>query len=432
MSLASRLLTILKPWSAAPQWQVAFSGGLDSTVLLHLLASLRESEPLPPVTAVHVHHGLQAVAEGWPAHCQAVCDRHGVRLDVLRVEVPQGASLENQAREARYRALAGHVPMGGVVLTAQHRDDQVETLLFRLFRGAGVLGLSGIQAQRRLGQGVLLRPLLGFARAELETYAREHRLAWVEDPSNQHLEYSRNYLRHRVLPPIRQRWPQADANIARAVGHCEEAQSLLDDLASLDLQAARVPSRLTWLPVPSLDLTVIAALPEPRQRNALRWWLRTFTPLPDSAHWAGWKTLRDAVPDACPFWRFSAGELHRGDGRLWWLADAWLSEPEATRIRIGQVQCALPGNGVVELLGNGCSGELEVRYRQGGERMRLPARGHRDLKRLLNEAGIPRFVRGRLPLLFQNGELIAVANLPQYDACGLSLTWAPPTIPGLS
>lgn len=433
MSLHSRLRIALGPWQSAPHWHVAFSGGLDSTVLLHLLASLRDREPLPPITAVHVHHGLQPAADAWPKHCGAICESLGVPLDVLQVQVERGASLEGKAREARYRALGSHLPVGGVLLTAQHRDDQVETVLFRLLRGAGVQGLSGMPFERPLARGVLLRPLLECSRDELEVYAHEHGLAWVEDPSNGSLDHARNYLRHRLLPVMRERWPQADASVARAARHCAEAQLLLDDLAAVDLQAARVPPRLDWLPIPSLDLPALAMLAPARQRNALRCWLRTLTRLPDHDHWVGWDALRDAACDATPIWRLGDGELHRGGDRLWWLSGAWLQRlgPERVDISPG-VQTCLEGNGSVRLVGAGVTGTLQVRYRRGGERMSVPRRGHRDLKRLLNEAGVPGFARARLPLLFLDDELIALANLPQFDARGLSLSWTPPSIPGLS
>lgn len=152
-TLTAKLLQTLAPWRDAPAWQIAYSGGLDSTVLLHLLADLAKTQPLPPLQAIHVHHGLQAAADAWPAHCQAVCDAAGVPLRVMRVQVPSGASLERAARDARYQAFAEAIGPGELLLTGQHRDDQAETLLFRLLRGAGVRGLTGMPAQRSLGGG---------------------------------------------------------------------------------------------------------------------------------------------------------------------------------------------------------------------------------------------------------------------------------------
>lgn len=413
MSLHARLLAGLAPWRAAPAWHIAFSGGLDSTVLLHLLASLGQTEPLPPLRAIHIHHGLQAVADGWPAHCQSVCDELGVPLRVVPVQVGAGASLERAAREARYRAFAQTVGEGEVLLTAQHRDDQAETLLFRLLRGAGVRGLAGIPASRPLAGGVVVRPLLDCSRAELLAYAQHHGLRWVDDPSNNDPAHARNYLRHRVLPSFNQHWPQAMQNLARSAAHLREAQGLLDELAQTDLAAATSTTAFPWLTLPSLALSPLLQLSPARQRNALRHWLAGLTRLPDSDHWAGWQNLRDAGVDASPVWRLSDGELQRGDGRLWWLSGEWLQIPAPpSDWQRPEQSLGLPGNGRLRINGQVPSGPLQVRYRQGGEVLSLPGRGHRDLKRLLNEQGIPAFARGRLPLLYRGETLLAVANLP--------------------
>ena len=426
MTLESHLLSSLKPWLDAPAWRVAFSGGLDSTVLLHALVQLAGRHRFPPISAIHIHHGLQSVADAWPEHCQRFCRQLGVPLQVVHVQVAPGASQERAAREARYAAFASALEAGELLLTAQHRDDQAETLLFRLLRGSGVRGLSGMPESRVLGSGLLLRPLLAVGRAELEGWAAAHQLQWINDPSNQCLDHSRNYLRHQVVPVLQQRWPQASGNIARAAAHLGEAQSLLDELAVMDLLAARASSDWPWLPLPSLDLQILRSLSPARQRNALRHWLVPFTALPDTDHWAGWQSLRDAVADASPCWRLAGGELHRAGGRVWWLSGAWL-EPVAGVFAWQDTSSALmlPGNGLVRLEG-ARQGIFEVRYRQGGEAMCLPGRGRRDLKRLLNEVAVPGFARSRLPLLYLNGELIAVANMPQLDVARATLVWTPP------
>ncbi len=428
MSLESRLLDSLKPWRTAPRWFVAYSGGLDSTVLLHALARLAKSHTLPPLGAIHIHHGLQASADAWPAHCQAVCQRLGVELHVRRVQVEPGPSLERAAREARYDAFCEYLNPDEVLLTAQHRDDQAETVLFRLLRGAGVRGLAGMPACRALGEGWLMRPLLDIGRDDMAGYAREQGLDWIDDPSNQCVDHARNYLRHRVMPVLQQRWPGAAASMSRAATHLGEAQHLLDELAEIDLRQARVGGRYRWLGVPSLCLSSLEMLSPARQRNALRLWLANWTTLPDSNHWAGWEALRDAALDAAPVWRLASGELHRGDGRIWWLSGPWLDAPrgplEWSRL---DAELQLPGNGSLRLEGYGGESSLQVRYRQGGESLHLPGRGRRDLKRLLNEAGVPGFLRSRLPLLYRCDELVAVANLPQLDTQALSLIWTPPT-----
>ncbi|MBC3255527.1 tRNA lysidine(34) synthetase TilS [Pseudomonas paralactis] len=430
-TLPAILLHTLAPWRNAPAWHIAFSGGLDSTVLLHLMASLAKIENLPPVSAVHVHHGLQAAADAWPAHCRSVCDSLGVPLRVMRVQVRPGASLERAARDARYQAFMQIMGAGEVLFTGQHRDDQAETLLFRLLRGAGVRGLAAMPEHRPLAQGRLVRPLLAFSRSELEAYAHQHQLQWIEDPSNVDSRFSRNYLRHRVLPTVTERWPQAITHLARTAEHMAEAQGLLDELALMDLQRADQPSAFPWLPLPSLALAPLRERSDARQRNALRHWLTPLTRLPDSDHWAGWYALRDAKNDAQPVWRLADGQLHRSGERIWWLPSSWsefshapVSWPDA------QNPLELPGNGQLRFAGKAPSGVLVIRYRQGGEVIEVPGRGHRDLKRLLNESGLPGFVRGRLPLVYRGEQLLAVPTLAGSWASSTDhgqLHWLPQT-----
>ncbi|MBV7570173.1 tRNA lysidine(34) synthetase TilS [Pseudomonas sp. PDM27] len=429
IDLPSRLLLNLKPWRNAATWRIAFSGGLDSTVLLHLLAHLATTESLPALSAIHVHHGLQAVADVWPEHCRSVCAALGVPLQIVRVQVQPGASLERAARDARYHTFAEVTGPGDVLLTAQHRDDQAETLLFRLLRGAGVRGLSGMPCQRSLGKGHLLRPLLDVTRTELEGYASAHGLSWIEDPSNQDRQFSRNYLRHQVLPVLVQRWPQAVATMARSAAHLAEAQGLLEELAEMDLREANSVSEFDWLGLRSLELASIAQLSAARQRNALSHWLEPLTRLPDTDHWSGWEDLRDASGDACPVWRLADGELHRAGGRIWWLSGRWLRPlPVAGTWQDPRSPLVIPDNGTLSLTGQIPDGPLQIRYREGGEVMALPGRGHRDLKRLLNENAVPSFVRGRLPLLYKDGQLLAVANLNGLDGGAIGnwhLHWQP-------
>ncbi|MDH1100122.1 tRNA lysidine(34) synthetase TilS [Pseudomonas mosselii] len=424
----------LTPWLNAPAWYVAFSGGLDSTVLLHQLADYTRNHPAPPLRAIHVHHGLQAAADAWPDHCRAVCAALGVELDVLPVQVAPGASLEQAARNARYDAFEKRLGLGEVLFTGQHRDDQAETLLFRLLRGAGLRGLSAMPQQRPLGQGSLVRPLLGLSRQQLQTYADVHGLVWVDDPSNGDTAFARNFLRGEVFPILRQRWPQAEANLARSAEHLGEAMGLLDELAASDLAIACDNAPLPWLELDSLSLEVLAALSPARQRNALQFWLSQRTRLPDSRHWAGWNDLRDAAADACPVWRLTDGELHRSHGRIWWLGGVWLAAVSGDYPWLDSGQpLRLPGNGSVRLMSAPSGEGLHIRYRQGGEIMQLPGRGRRDLKRLLNELQVPHFVRPRLPLLYRGEQLLAVANLPELAQADCLLHWQSPTnVQGLS
>lgn len=430
-ALDNRLRLALAPWRTASAWCVAFSGGLDSSVLLHLLAELARREAVPALSAIHVQHGLQPVAAAWPEHCRQFCAALGIPLQVVAVQVAAQASVEQAARQARYAAFAEHLLPDAVLFSAQHRDDQAETLLFRLLRGAGVRGLAAMPGQRPLGRGTLLRPLLDCSRAELQGYAEAHGLSWIEDPSNADTRFSRNFLRQRVMPLLAERWPQAGVALARSAAHLSEAEQLLGELARMDLQAARGEPLFPWLALPSLELSLVMQLSDARQRNLLRHWLAPLSRMPDSDHWAGWRDLRDAAGDASPVWKLADGELHRADGRLYWLSADWLAPPVLPDPAVVRVQGAseLPGNGEVQIRGELPAGRWHLRYRLGGESLHLPGRGRRDLKRLLNEWRVPAFVRPRLPLLFDGDELMAVANLAQsasLQACGVRLHWSPP------
>lgn len=416
----------LQPFREAAGWCVAFSGGLDSTVLLHALTELCRRQPCPPLRAVHIHHGLQTQADSWPEHCRAIGRQLGVPVQVVPVQVPPAASVEQAAREARYVAWSAALAPGELLLLAQHQDDQVETLLLRLLRGAGVSGLQGMPRQRPLGQGSLLRPLLTVPRQHLERYAQQQGLSWVEDPSNDSDCFDRNFLRNRMLPALAQRWPGLNTVLQRTAGHMAQAQGLLEELAQLDLQQAAVQPLPDWLPLNCLDLEAVRLLSPARQTNLLRYWLKDQTRMPDTEHWAGWQAIVQAGAAAQPLWRLQAGALVRHRQRLYWLPDAWLQELPALALLLDGPGCyPLPGNGWLRV-GPLPAGDWRVAYRQGGERMRVPGRGQRDLKRLLQERQIPVFLRNRLPLLFDGGRLVAVGGVPELAEAGApAFHWLP-------
>jgi tRNA(Ile)-lysidine synthase len=417
-ALLDKLVTRLAPYLHANRWHIAFSGGMDSSVLLHALQRLSCMQKIPPLHAIHVHHGLMREADTWVGHCTQVCRALNVPLDIEYVKTDQKASLERAAREARYTVFDKYMGENEVLLLAQHQDDQAETLLLRLLRGAGVQGLSAMPVQRPLGVGTLVRPFLSLSRRELLEYATVERLEWVEDPSNAQAVQDRNFLRNDVITRLRARWPQVSNAFARSAMHMTEALEILDECAASDLTVGRGSTVFPWLSLPSLDFEFICSLSDARQRNALRYWLREYTRMPDTAHWAGWYALREASDSANPVWRLEGGELQRAAGRLWWLPDVWLkNQGTACEWPEGKRTVDLAENGQVILRGNDFpEGKLAIRYRQGGEVMLIAGRGRRDLKRLLNERHVPPFLRGRLPLLYCDDELIAVANLSGLDA----------------
>ncbi|MCJ8169726.1 tRNA lysidine(34) synthetase TilS [Atopomonas sediminilitoris] len=422
------LLARLAPWRQAPAWRVAFSGGLDSTVLLHTLAQCRLQHDLPPLSALHVHHGLQTLADDWVTHCQAQCAALSVPCQIQFVHVATAASVEAQAREARYAAFAQVLQADELLLLAQHADDQAETVLYRLLRGAGVHGLAAMPESRALPPGHLCRPLLAVPRAQLLAYAQHYGLEWIEDPSNQDVRLDRNYLRQHIVPALQARWPAALSSLQRAAQHAGEADSLLGELAQLDLQAAAVdlPAHLQALGLPCLSLAALRDLSEARQRNALRHWLAPLTALPDTRHWQGWLDLLAAGASATPVWRLQAGSVQRAEGLLWWLPAQWQAPVAAVSIAD---RVTLPNNGVATLLGSmDPAVPLEVRYRQDGAQINLPGRGSRDLKRYLREQRIPAFLRARWPLLYAGEQFLGLANFPALYEHGPQLIWQPPTV----
>src|SRR6185312_971686 len=261
---------------------VALSGGIDSTALLAALAEARPAGRRGGtrdvrLRALHVNHGLHPNATRWSAHCRKLARRLGVPLSVIPVSVPRerGASLEEAARAARYRCFAQQLQRGEALLTAHTQDDQLETVLLQLLRGSGLPGLAAMPPVAPLGPGTLVRPLLARSRVELEAWAREHDLAWIEDDTNLDERFDRNYLRRRVLPAVRARWPGAGAAVARSARHAAEAQRLLTVLAQADLERARDGA--------ALSVKALRSLPPDRRRNLLRWWIAASgRPAPDT------------------------------------------------------------------------------------------------------------------------------------------------------
>lgn len=292
---------------------LAFSGGLDSTALLYAMTRLRVTEPAMQLRALHVNHHLLPQADAWAEHCRQMAAKLDVPIEVLEVEVAQGpgVSVEAAARDARYAALEAHLLSDEWLLTAHHQEDQLETVLLQLMRGAGVAGLSAMPEDAPFGKGHHVRPLLGLSRAALEAMVREAGLTWVEDASNQSLQYDRNYLRHRVLPLLIQRWPNAAATVTRTAGHMAEAQGLLDDLARIDMANAADAD--------SIGVAALQALPLPRARNLLRFWIRQrgFRPPSTVKLQEILRQMLESRPDASPRVVWDSVEIARRGRRLY-------------------------------------------------------------------------------------------------------------------
>ena len=420
-----RRLAELVPGVPDRELCVAFSGGADSTALLAALREFRH--PPRALRALHVDHGLHPDSRAWGARAVEVARSLGVPCEVLEAKVTRarGESPEARARAARYRLLAGKLKPGEVLLTAHHEDDQLETVLLMLLRGAGVAGLAAMPELAPFAGGLLARPLLTRTRAELEAFVHAAGLPYIEDPSNRDEGPDRNFLRLRVLPVIRERWPGVAATVGRTARHAAEAQGLLESLATADLSAARHGQ--------SLAASALRALPPERRRNALRFWIaaRGFSVPPTArlAEIAG--PLLAARADAQPAVEWPGVRLERQAGLLTLRptggaagepgAGGSVAPREITWRWRAEPVCPLPGGlGQIELRADAHGPvnlgalplRLTIRWRRGGERLALaPGRPRRTLKSLLRESQLPPFQRARLPLLYGGARLLAVADL---------------------
>jgi tRNA(Ile)-lysidine synthase len=393
---------------------VAFSGGVDSTVLLAALARLKLRAPL---RAAHVDHGLHPDSSLWSAHCEATARSLGVEVVTVRVEVERRArsGLEAAARTARYAALAGLLSEGDVLVTAHHGDDQLETVLLRIVRGTGVRGLRAIQERMPFGRGWLARPLLGCSRAEIVAQARAWNLRWLEDPANRSLEHDRNFLRVAVVPRLVERWPAAARSAQRLAEQMADAEDILTEVAMRDAAAVADTSRVPRAALEPLDPA--------RQRNLLRHLVRRAGFEPPSAQKIDElrAALLGARRDAQPRIRWAGvdARVFRGHLYLMHALPAASARGFATRLDKGERWTGPEGELKFEPLGAGpglpeswLDDGITLRFRGGGEVFKpLEQAHHRSLKHWLQEAAIVPWMRTRIPLLFRNDRLVAVADL---------------------
>ncbi len=412
----AHLLQTLNELPSPRRYLIALSGGCDSIVLLHAMATVR-SELSAELVAIHINHGLQDDAPAWAAHCVQVCQLLDIALIQveLDLQIAKGESLEAAARDARYSAIKAHLLADDMLLTAQHQDDQAETLLLQLLRGSGPSGLAAMPLLASLGAGFHVRPLLAFTRNQLHQYALEHALKWVEDKSNQDLRFDRNFLRQEVMPQLARRWPALSRTLSRSAQHCAEAQQLIDGIASNDLEKVEQPEG-------RLSVRGLIELPAPQCRAVIRAWIRRKGyPLPDTQHLNRiQKEMLQAAADRNPLVGWAGCELRRYRDQLFLMPPLMRHDSKQVLGWDGQTPLQLPGSLgtlAVEKGGKGVdlarwhSGNIEIRFRQGGERCQLA--GHKQshsLKKLLQDKGVPPWERGRIPLLYIDDQLAVVVG----------------------
>lgn len=427
---------------------LAYSGGADSSLLLHLLAEHLAAHPGRACVALHIHHGLSSNADAWLGHCANRCASLGMAFDHARIalRVGPGDSVEAVARTERYAALAELCARHGatLLLTAHHAGDQAETLLFNLLRGSGVAGLAGMAAERPLRSRsdpdlLLARPLLDWTPDALRDHATRLGLGWIEDESNQELRYTRNAIRQRLLPVVRALAPTALTSIAQSATLAGEAQALLEEVGQADVAACRGASD-------ALRLGPLRALSPPRRANALRTWLR------EQGLRAPSRATLAAMLDQIARRQPANGLRFAHDGRV---LHAWrdvlsctspeeiVPEPVDFRWR-GEAALDFPAwHGRLIFRSGAPDGiparwltgqPLQLRGRTGGERLQLALnRPSRSLKNLYQEHAVPAWLRPRLPLLYAGDQLLLAAGLGSDarvgalpgapDAARIGLVW---------
>ena len=410
--IESRLIQHHQPYS---QLYVAYSGGVDSHVLLHLCANINHLKG--KITAVYVDHGLQVEAESWGTHCEQISEGLGVRFLALSVDAvaAPGESPEEAARNARYAALKPLLANGDLSLLAQHGEDQLETVLLQLFRGSGLKGLSGMPESMAFGQGFLVRPLLDISKASIIEYAKNHALQWIEDPSNQHTHFDRNFLRNDIIPLLMQRWPSLGKTVSRSAKHCANAQSLIASLAD-DLLSAVINHNDN-----ALCLSRLQSYSLLQQQLITRQWFQYLGLKMPSQDFVQ-RILEQVVAardDADPALSTQGYSIRRyrdglyclkptqnrlGGNLIWPSGDPLLNIADDVSYGVVESSSGIPR----DLWQNS---RVTVRFRSGGETICVPGRsGHHSLKKLYQEAGIPPWERTGMPLIYLDGKLAAVGE----------------------
>lgn len=380
-------------------WWIGFSGGLDSTVLLHALAQLQ----LPvQLRGLHINHQISANADAWQKRCADFCAQHSIPFHAEKVRVENtGKGIEDAARVARYSVFEKNLAATDYLLTAHHANDQAETLLLRLMRGTGPRGLASMASVRTLGAGLLARPLLHFTRAELEAYALVHQLSWVDDESNFDDDYDRNFLRNQVMPLLHSRWPEFKRKWQQTAELCAQQETVMEEIAREDLVRAEPLAERVGQ---SIELNALLGLSPARKQNILRYWLRLINhTTPEQLHWqqieqqifGGREDAQTRVS-----WGNVALQTYRE--RLYALP---LHLPELElqfELRVGDIKPRLKAD----------LPDLHIRFRAGSERCKPAGRAHsQTLKKLLQEYELEPWLRDKVPLVFSGDDLVAVGDL---------------------
>ncbi|MBW3694367.1 tRNA lysidine(34) synthetase TilS [Vibrio sp. T187] len=413
---------------------LAYSGGVDSRVLLELMAEYRKQLPDLECLAVHVHHGLSENADQWVEHCQQTCEQLNILVHIERVslDLTCGESIEKLARDARYHALNKHLNPGDVLLTGQHSDDQVETFLLALKRGSGPKGLSSMAAVKQFGHALILRPLLDASREQVVQYAQSKSLAWVEDESNTDQRFERNFIRHEVTPVLSERWPSFRQSVQRSAQLCAEQETLLDELLTLPLEQAIQKDQ-------SLSIAELSQHSPLLRARLIRMWLEVLgSPMPSQKQLQLiWQEVANAQNDANPELKLAGGTIRRFANRLYlvgtqadvsgWSCKVTLNQELDLPDSLGKLLFTSDdGNGRISLPTD--SNELWGSFNPEGLSAHPVGRGHsRKLKKLFQEYQVPSWLRRRTPILMYQNQVVAVADLfvdKSFEGQDCDLIWS--------
>ena len=394
---------------------IAFSGGMDSTVLLHVMKNIIDEKS--QIRAIHINHNIVDNSKVWTKTCKSICKNFGIDIEIISLEVTHnGYGLEAAARDERYKKLKEKLYENEYLLTAHHEEDQMETVFLRMARGTGLDGLQGINEKYSFGEGIIFRPMLEVSKTSVMDYAKEHQLKWVEDSSNQDTHFDRNFLRKKIIPQFRERWPSIASSVSRLSQLSAQNIKILNQIAEEDIG-----------PIANMNELPLAKLLDKsfeRANNMLRYII-----LANGMSIPSMKTLQDGLKEMLDpetdksviAWKDYC--IRKYKNHLYFLSNSDL-EPNKVDVRIpweiGKTVNLGENIGTIEatfIHGDGlsiekCKNKLTISYRQGGELIKpIGHRINKSLKNLFQENQILPWMRDKIPLIYYQDELVSVADL---------------------
>jgi len=371
---------------------VALSGGIDSVVLLHYLHTHYPDN----CRAIHCNHHLSKHCVEWGEFCKDLCNKLSIPYSNVDIFIENGSNLEENARKKRYNSLSSDLKENEVLCTAHHQNDQAETLLLQLFRGAGVAGLASMPKSKPLGKGVHYRPMLNIKKSEIIQYTKDNHLSWVEDDSNTDTNFRRNFLRLDIIPKLEVAYKNLAKTLTRSAKHQSEALQLIQALAKIDIQAHQLINLNH-----QINIQKLTQLDTLRIKNIIRYHLSSLEFLaPSDKVMKQILDLLSAKEDANPLVSWDQFEIRRFQGQLYFIDN-----------KANQNEDFCPYHAELKKLPN-----FSIRYRTEGQRIKLPGKKHsQSLKKILQEANIPPWERSSLKMYYIKDELRAMERLGRME-----------------